>query len=418
MIAEVLTLLILVLAITYHVSKRKFDYWKKRKIPYLKPVPFLGNYGPYIIQKKYIGQTAAELCEKFPDTPYFGAFYGTEPTLIVKDPEMVKKVMTKDYYYFNSREISNYTHKEVITQNLFFTYGDRWKVLRQNLTPIFSSAKMKNMFYLIDKSAHVFEGMLDRELKMNDVQAVRTLISRYTMDSIGSCVFGVDTETMTEDPSKNPFFQVGSLIFAESYLRSLMTVSRAIWPAVFYGLNMKSFPKEMNDFFDKLMKGVFEQRQYKPTNRNDFVDLILNWQKGHYITGDSMQNMKGNEKKVKLEVDDELLVGQSILLFGAGYETSATTLQYTLYELAKNQEAQAKVHTEIDEYLLRHNNALVYECVTELPYTEACVDEALRMYPVLGVLTREVVEEYTLPCGAVIEKGVRVHVRSRSYLQS
>ncbi|XP_060805040.1 cytochrome P450 6B2 isoform X3 [Amyelois transitella] len=157
MIAEVLTLLILVLAITYHVSKRKFDYWKKRKIPYLKPVPFLGNYGPYIIQKKYIGQTAAELCEKFPDTPYFGAFYGTEPTLIVKDPEMVKKVMTKDYYYFNSREISNYTHKEVITQNLFFTYGDRWKVLRQNLTPIFSSAKMKNMFYLIDKSAHVFE---------------------------------------------------------------------------------------------------------------------------------------------------------------------------------------------------------------------------------------------------------------------
>ncbi|XP_060805041.1 cytochrome P450 6j1 isoform X4 [Amyelois transitella] len=180
MIAEVLTLLILVLAITYHVSKRKFDYWKKRKIPYLKPVPFLGNYGPYIIQKKYIGQTAAELCEKFPDTPYFGAFYGTEPTLIVKDPEMVKKVMTKDYYYFNSREISNYTHKEVITQNLFFTYGDRWKVLRQNLTPIFSSAKMKNMFYLIDKSAHVFEGI--RFAKMQIFPAIITLLKKYRVE--------------------------------------------------------------------------------------------------------------------------------------------------------------------------------------------------------------------------------------------
>ncbi|XP_013188297.2 cytochrome P450 6B2-like [Amyelois transitella] len=297
-----------------------------------------------------------------------------------------------------------------MTQNLFFTYGDRWKVLRQNLTPLFSSSKMKNMFYLVDKCAHVFEDMLSNELKTDNVQEVRPLMARFTMDVIGSCAFGIDTNTMARNSETNPFTKIGCLIFSETFYRGFKIAARAIWPALFYGLKMKSFPTEADEFFNKLMMGVFAGRKYKPTNRNDFVDLILNWKEKNYITGDSLQNMKGDDKKVNLEVDDEILVGQCLLFFAAGFETSSTTLQYTLYELAKNPEAQEKVINEIDEYLQRRNNKLVYECITELPYTEACFDEALRLYPVLGVLTREVVEDYTMPCGAVIGKGIRVHI--------
>nr|QZP43547.1 cytochrome P450 monooxygenase CYP6AE165 [Ephestia elutella] len=404
------TLLALVFIVVYYVSRRKFDYWKKRKIRYLKPVPFLGNYGPYILQKKYMGQVAQDLCLKLPNTPYFGIFFGTEPTLMVQDPEIIKTVLTKDYYYFNSREVANYTHCEMLTQNLFFTYGDRWKVLRQNLTPLFSSSKMKNMFYLIDKCSHVFENMLDNDLKADNVQAVRPLMARYTMDCIGSCVFGIDTDTMSGNSQKNPFVIMGSVIFSDKSYRMFKFVARGIWPKLFYGLGMRSFPKKMDEFFYKLLTGVFTDREYKPTNRNDFIDLLLNWTKDNHITGDSMQNVKGGNKKVNIEVDDDLLVGQCAMLFGAGFETSATTLHFTLYELAKNPQAQQRAIKEVDEYLVRNNNKLKYESMTELPYTEACIDEVLRLYPVLGVLTREVVEDYTLPCGAVIEKGVRVHV--------
>ncbi|XP_053617328.1 cytochrome P450 6B2-like [Plodia interpunctella] len=410
MIFEVLTLLALILIVINYVSKRKFDYWKKRKIRYLDPVPILGNYGPYILQKKYIGQVAQDLCLKYRNVPYFGVFFGTEPTLMVHDPEFIKTVMTKDYYYFNSREIAEYTHYEMLTQNLFFTYGDRWKVLRQNLTPLFSSAKMKNMFYLIEKCAHMFQNMLDNELKVDDVQGVRPLMARFTMDCIGSCVFGIDTDTMSGNSRKNPFVMIGTVIFSDTSYRMFKTVARAIWPKLFYGSGLRSFPKEMDDFFNKLLTGVFAGREYKPTNRNDFVDLLLNWKKDNHIAGDSMQNAKGGNKKVNIPIDDDLLIGQCVLLFGAGYETSATTLQYTLYELAKNPQAQQRVIDEVDKYLQRNNNKLKYECITELPYIEACIDEALRLYPVLGVLTREVIEDYTLPCGAVIEKGVRVHV--------
>ncbi|MBQ5153916.1 cytochrome P450, partial [Macrococcus caseolyticus] len=113
-------------------------------------------------------------------------------------------------------------------------------------------------------------------------------------------------------------------------------------------------------------------------------------------------------KKVELEVDDDLLIAQCGLFFTAGYETSATTLSFTLFELAKNPEAQKRAIAEVDDYLRRHNNELKYECLSEMPFVEACFDETLRLYPVIGLLTREVMEDYTFPSGLKVEKGLRI----------
>ncbi|XP_026755083.1 cytochrome P450 6B2-like [Galleria mellonella] len=406
----VLIVLTIILFIVYYVLKTKNNYWKKRKIPYAKPVPILGNYGEYLIMRTSMPEVAQSLCKKFPNAPYFGVFYGTEPTLMVQDPEVIKQVITKDYYYCSSREISDYTHKEVFTQNLFFTYGDRWKVLRQNLTPLFSSSKMKNMFYLIEKCSHSMQDMLDNEFGKSPVVKIRDLFARFTMDGIGTCAFGINTRTMEKDSYDNPFAFIGASMFLDTYYRGFKIFARAIWPMIFYGIGMKTFPTEANRFFHKVMTEVFAERQYKPSARNDFVDLVLALNEKQYITGDRLTNMKGDDKKVTLKVDDEFLVAQCLMFFAAGFETSSTVLRYTLYELAKHPAAQERAIKEIDEYLRRHQNKLKYECVTELPYLEACINEAMRLYPVLGVLTREVVDKYTLPCGAVLDKGVRIHI--------
>lgn len=397
------------ISFVYYISKIKFNYWKKKHVVYPKPVPFFGNYANYITLKEYLGQVTQKICQQFPDKPYIGTFYGTEPTLVVQDPDLIKLVMTKDFYYFSSREISSYTNNEVMTQNLFFTYGDRWKVIRQNLTPLFSSAKMRNMFYLIENCARVFEGILDVEAGCKTVE-VRSLMTRFTMDCIGLCAFGVNTNTMVK-LDDNPFSTMGKLIFESTNYRGAKAVARALWPAIFYSLGFKLFPTNIEKFFTKLLTGVFESRQYKPSPKNDFIDLVLNLKQNNYIVGDSLRNMiSGENKRAQLEIDNDLLVAQCIVFFAAGFETSATTLSFTLYELAKNEEAQRKAQAEVDAFLHKHGNKVEYSCVTELPYLEACIDEALRLYPVLGVLTREVVEKYTLPSGLEVDKGVRIHI--------
>ncbi|KAJ8713132.1 hypothetical protein PYW08_008436 [Mythimna loreyi] len=400
----------LILYAVYLLSKRKFQYWEDKKVPHIPPVTIFGNFSGYILQKTQIGQLVHKICRKFPNVPYVGAYYGTEPTLIVQDPEVIKLVMTRDFYFFSGREVSNYSHRELLTQNLFLSYGGKWKVLRQNLTPLFSSAKMKNMFHLIEKCSHVFEKILDEEVqKINAVDA-RAIVARFTMDCIGTCAFGVDTNTMTKKEN-NPFRQIGELIFDTRRFPAFKNVMRSIWPDIFYAVGFKILPTDVENFFSDLLIGTFKGRNYTPTSRNDFVDLMLKLKSNHSMTGDSLKNMKDETGgKVTLDVNDDLLVAQCFLFFGAGYETSATTLSYTMFELAKHPEAQERLLAEVDEYLRRHDNVLKYECVAETPYMQACIDEALRLIPVLGVITREVIEDYTFPSGLKLEKGVRVHL--------
>lgn len=413
MLSIVLIVLTTILFGLLYLSQYKFNYWKKKKVPYAKPVPLLGNYGRYITFREMVGTAVDKLCQQFPNEPYFGAYYGTEPTLIVKDPEMIKLVMTKDFYYFNGREVTNYCNKEVTTQNMFFNGGDMWKVVRQNLTPLFSTGKMKNMFYLIEKCAKQFETLLDTVVEKNkDGMEARLIAARYTMESIGNTVFGVDTHTLREPHNvNNPFAVIGATFFSNSLARGFKLILRAVWPAVFYAAGFQVFPDSLGKFFTGLLKDVFKSRDYKPSGRNDFIDLLLNLKENKYLVGESLNSLKTtSDEKAQVEVTDDLLIAQCVMMFAAGYETSATTQGFTLFEMAKNKEVQKRAQAEVDEFLKRHNNRVTYDCMSEMPYLDACIEETLRLYPVLSVITREVAEDYTFPSGLQIEKGIRVHI--------
>lgn len=404
-------IILFLVALIYYLSVRKFNYWKKRNVPYVKPIPIFGNYREYILMKKYSGQVLQKLCQQFPNEPYFGTFYGTEPALVVQSPEILKQVLTKDFYYFNGREISPYCKKESLTRNMFFTAGDDWKVVRQNLTPLFSSAKMKAMFVLIEKCSRLFEEMLDYETSISNELEARTIMMRFTMDCISSCSFGIETNTMAKNSEKNMFTILGRVIFNNSPSRGYRLVGRAMWPSIFYNLGFKAFPDNIMGFFSNLLNRIYEKRNFKPSGRNDFIDYVLTFKENRYIVGDVISNLKtGDKQRAKLEVDNDLLTSQCAMLFAAGFETSSNTLSCTLYELAKNPEAQKKAQIEVDEYLRKNNNKLYYECVSEMPYLEACLNETLRMYPVFGILTREVMENYTFPDGLQLDKGIRVHI--------
>lgn len=410
MFSIILYIVAAVIAVVYYLLKSNYSYWKKQNVPHVDPTPLLGNYGDFILQKKHLVHNTADICNKFPNEPYIGTFYGTGPALIVRDLELIKLITTKDFYYFNGREICDYVHKEELNKNLFNNFGDEWKVVRQNLTPVFTSAKMKNMFPLIAKCSYEFEKLLDEEAKTKGEIQGREQVSRFTMACIVSCAFGIDSDTMGDKYKDNPFTKAGDSLFVPNKIAAAKNTFKLLWPSIFYGLGLEAFPPGMHKQFKDFMISIFEARQYKSTSRHDFVDFILNFKQKSHITGDSISNLKtGGDKKVHLPVTDDLLTSQCVVFFAAGFETSATTANYTLFELAKHPEIQRKVQEEIDAYLYKNGNQLTYDVVTELPYTYACVEETLRLYPVIGVITRDVVEDYTLPTGVHLKKGTRIH---------
>ncbi|KAG5863356.1 hypothetical protein JTB14_030298 [Gonioctena quinquepunctata] len=105
------------------------------------------------------------------------------------------------------------------------------------------------------------------------------------------------------------------------------------------------------------------------------------------------------------------IVAQCFVFFVAGFETSSTTMTFALYELATHSDIQEKVREEIKTVLEKHNDQITYDTLNELNYLGQVIDETLRMYPPLPVITRRCVEDYKLPdSDIIIEKNTRVFI--------
>lgn len=69
-----------------------------------------------------------------------------------------------------------------------------------------------------------------------------------------------------------------------------------------------------------------------------------------------------------IDVTDEFVTAQLIVFFAAGFETSSSTISYTLYELAQNHSIQDKVREEIKEIIENDNGAILYDSIKKMTY--------------------------------------------------
>src|SRR5579863_1767975 len=103
----------------------------------------------------------------------------------------------------------------------------------------------------------------------------------------------------------------------------------------------------------------------------------------------------------------DLDVRSNIVTFiGAGHETTANALTWTLYLLARSPEWRARVEAEIDA---NFNAGDDDDPTPSLPVTLACFNEAMRLYPPAAFMSREALADDEL-CGRRIAKGTVVIV--------
>ena len=101
-----------------------------------------------------------------------------------------------------------------------------------------------------------------------------------------------------------------------------------------------------------------------------------------------------------------------VTLLVAGSETTANTLSWAYYLLARHAEAERRLHAEVDALLAprgRRNEAVPLEAadLERLPYTRRVITETLRLYPPAYLLGRQAVEDvvlegYRIPAGTTV----------------
>ncbi|XP_068157387.1 probable cytochrome P450 6d5 [Drosophila tropicalis] len=103
------------------------------------------------------------------------------------------------------------------------------------------------------------------------------------------------------------------------------------------------------------------------------------------------------------------MVGHLTLFLIAGFETSASTAAFTLYELTQHPKVMAKAKEDVINALAKHGGKLSYDAIQDMKYLELCIMETARKYPALPILNRECTKDYQLPNSSLtIKKGTPI----------
>ncbi|KAM3961856.1 cytochrome P450 6B5-like [Aphomia sociella] len=391
-----------IVSLVYYFLTRNYGHWKKKGVVNPEPELFFGNARNTMLRQVTFAESAQQLYDAYPNEKIIGFYRTWTPYLIVRDLDVIKSIMISDFDNFANRGF-NFSSKG-LGMNLFSTDGDTWLVLRTRLSPIFTSGKLKNMFGLIDERGDEFLRHLKPLIEENSDRDIYTLVQKFTLGSISTCAFGMELDMNESDTM---LAKIDSLIFKSNYTIEL----DSMFPGILKTLDLSFFPSIINEFFYGLVKTVTKKRNGMPSNRGDFMDLLLELRNAGQIQGSKKHE---NDKDRILEINDDVMAAQAFVFYAAGYETSATTLSFLLHHLALDQDIQNRVVEEINEVLSKNNGKLTYECLKEMTYMGQVFDETLRMYPVVDPLTRKALYDYKIPgTNVTLNAGTNVMVSAR-----
>ncbi|KAH9523612.1 hypothetical protein Btru_040452 [Bulinus truncatus] len=371
-----LMLAIFCVILLYIYGKRPYRLWETLGIKGPEPKLFLGN-----INEIYGPEGGKEAFAKWKSRfgRVFGIYYFREPALVVMDPDWIKQVFVKDFNSFRDRMAfeNNILLNPELNSAVFFAKGSVWKRVRTIMSPSFSIAKIKSMSGIVDRCAQRLAEHVLKYAEDGVPWEAKRLLGAYAIDVVTSSGFSIDVDSVSN--TDEPFSSHGRSLFDFDQSFKILCFLAGSFPAVMspfaklFGIG--SFRKDDMEFFDKSIKHMLRQRKAEEGHVSDMLQNLLEAE-SEVVTGEG-----------KSKLTPEEIVAQGIMLFIAGYETASSTLQFLLYELATHKEVMEKMTAEIDDVI--GGQEPTYDLCQNLKYMEAAVNETLRMYPPLSVLTRE-----------------------------
>nr|BAN21142.1 cytochromeP450 [Riptortus pedestris] len=400
-----------ILFYVYFKLSALFRYFEEKNIPHKKGKFLIGTILEQASLKKSLGLSIDSHYWEIKNEKLFGIYLGISPFIVVKDPEYIQRVLISDFEYFHDRNFLIDEETNPLEAHLFFLNGNRWRLLRHALSPIFTSGKLRYMYPEMKKCSDLLMKHLDKVVDGKDVD-MKDIFGRFATDVIASTAFGIEPESIVNPDNK--FRQMGKKFFKPSYYIYFLVFLRFSFPKLLMKLKIKTVPEDIDDFFTNLFLDVLEHRRKSGVARKDFIQLLLQLKEKGAVTVDTKEieqneniEKMDNESSEKIEITDLLLAAQSFVFLLAGFETTSDCLNYVAFLLSKNKKVQDKAREEVIKIKQKYGE-FSYEAVKEMTYLENVIHETTRVFPPVPMLNRMCTKDYTFPDGTLLEKGSNI----------
>ncbi|WP_282159025.1 cytochrome P450 [Shimia thalassica] len=296
---------------------------------------------------------------------------------MVMEPGAIRRILLENVDNYPKSKATKNILRPAIGDSLFIAEDAHWRWQRRTAAPVFSHRNVQSLGPIMIAAA---QRSADRIATSNGraVDLMEEMV-RTTFDVISDVTFSGEGSFDSDAVHRS----IDAYIAAAGKVSILDMLGVPDWvprPSRFTSGPVVAQMKQVAD------QAIVERRKRGASAVPDLLDMLL-----------SGQDPETKRKMNTAELRDNLLT-----FIVAGHETTALTLAWSTYLCAFAPEVQDKAREEIAD--VTGGGPVKTEHVGGLSYLRMIVDEALRLYPPAGILSRTAKESDVL-CGRDIHPG-------------
>ena len=297
--------------------------------------------------------------------------------LLVTNPDYVKYILQDNYKnYIRGRSVE--TGRVLLGNGLPLIDGEFWLRERRLLQPAFHRERLANLASRVSESIVSFLQAWEQKARNQQTLDMDDEMMRLTLTIIIKSMFRADIDAKIA--SLSHAFKVAS--------KFMLWRSQQIWaPPLWVPVPRNvEYNRALNVLNDTIYPLIAEARK---NPKDDLLGMML-----------EMRDSETGEGMTDLQVRDEV-----VTIFFAGHETTAASMTWAFYLLAKHPEVEERLRKEIKTVL--QGRAPTFDDLAKLTYMQQVIHETLRLYPAAYLFAREavtddVIDGYPVPAKTLI----------------
>jgi cytochrome P450 len=302
------------------------------------------------------------------------------PIVLLTEPAHIEQVLKDPARY--RKGVAQRIGKPILGNGLILSEGDVWRRQRRMAVPAFHRTKIAAYAQQMSSAA---EQMIDGW--GDGAREVLSDITRTTVRVVARTLFGADGSAQAEDAALG---LADAMAGFDAYFNSRFPLALPLPTRA--GLRIQRAARRL----ERVVYRFIAQRRatlaaHREEDAGDLLTLLL----------------RARDEEDGSAFSEGELRDMAINLFGAGFETTAITLGWTFYLLARHPELAARVRAEARR--VAGSAPIGLEHVAQLTLTEQAVKESMRLFPAAWLIPREALEDVEIG-GYRIARGTQLFI--------